>query len=134
VADIRAVGPGAWNAWKAQLLRDLYHEAEALMMGAGTGRGARAAAAREALTERLAMWPDEERTEAQAHHHDSYWLAFDEAQLDQHALLRREAKQSPQSFAYGARVDDLRGVIEIAVCTPDHRGLFSQLAGAIAAC
>ena len=36
VADIRAVGPGAWNAWKAQLLRDLYYEAESLMTGAAT--------------------------------------------------------------------------------------------------
>ena len=27
-ADIRAVGPGVWNSWKAQLLRALYYEAE----------------------------------------------------------------------------------------------------------
>ena len=59
VADIRAVGPGAWSSWKAQLLRDLYHEAEFEMSGAAApGRRARAAIAREALSQRLADWPD----------------------------------------------------------------------------
>ena len=33
VADIRAVGPGVWNGWKGQLLRQLYYEAEAQMLG-----------------------------------------------------------------------------------------------------
>ncbi|MFV4709639.1 hypothetical protein ACNJU5_21165, partial [Mycobacterium tuberculosis] len=36
VADIRAVGPGVWNGWKGQLLRDLYGSTEALFRG---GRG-----------------------------------------------------------------------------------------------
>ncbi len=31
VADIRAVGPGVWNGWKGQLLRELYYEAEGVM-------------------------------------------------------------------------------------------------------
>ena len=32
-ADIRAVGPGVWNAWKAQLLRTLYYETEPVLTG-----------------------------------------------------------------------------------------------------
>ncbi len=48
VADIRAVGPGVWNGWKAQLLRALYHEAEAMMSGTATpARDARVARAKE---------------------------------------------------------------------------------------
>ena len=43
VADIRAVGPGTWNGWKGQLLRELYHETEPLLTGGHTAisRGAR---------------------------------------------------------------------------------------------
>ena len=32
-ADIRAVGPGVWNCWKAQLLRTLYYETEPVLTG-----------------------------------------------------------------------------------------------------
>ena len=32
-ADIRAVGPGVWNTWKAQLLRTLYYETEPVLTG-----------------------------------------------------------------------------------------------------
>ncbi|WP_298745967.1 [protein-PII] uridylyltransferase [uncultured Brevundimonas sp.] len=33
VADIRAVGPGVWNGWKGQLIRDLYQRTEAAFRG-----------------------------------------------------------------------------------------------------
>src|SRR5262249_38795613 len=32
-ADIRGVGPGVWNGWKAQLLRTLYYETEPVLTG-----------------------------------------------------------------------------------------------------
>src|ERR1700704_1902088 len=32
-ADIRAVGPGVWNGWKAQLLRTLYYETQPVLTG-----------------------------------------------------------------------------------------------------
>ena len=38
VADIRAVGPGVWNSWKGQLMRDLYGRTEALFHGEDIGR------------------------------------------------------------------------------------------------
>ena len=41
VADIRAVGPGVWNGWKGQLLRELYHAAEQRDGGRRPGTGAR---------------------------------------------------------------------------------------------
>ena len=33
VADIRAVGPGVWNAWKGGLIRALYHRTEGVFRG-----------------------------------------------------------------------------------------------------
>jgi [protein-PII] uridylyltransferase len=33
VADIRAVGPGVWNGWKGNLIRDLYQRTEAVFRG-----------------------------------------------------------------------------------------------------
>ena len=32
-ADIKAVGPGVWNGWKAQLMRTLYYETEPVLTG-----------------------------------------------------------------------------------------------------
>src|SRR5436309_954119 len=32
-ADIKAVGPGVWNGWKAQLIRTLYYESEPVLTG-----------------------------------------------------------------------------------------------------
>ena len=60
VADIRAVGPGVWNGWKGQLLRELYYEAESVMSGgdARPARAARIGLAKDALAERLADLPE----------------------------------------------------------------------------
>ncbi len=49
VADIRAVGPGVWNAWKGQLMRDLFAATESAFRG---GRADAVASVRESLSER----------------------------------------------------------------------------------
>ena len=59
VADIRAVGPGVWNGWKGQLLRELYYEAEGVMSGgdAVPARSARVEHAKAALEPRISDLP-----------------------------------------------------------------------------
>ena len=61
VVDIRAVGPGVWNGWKGQLLRELYYSAEDYLTGGQLSEGAarRAESAREDLREALEDWTDE---------------------------------------------------------------------------
>jgi [protein-PII] uridylyltransferase len=135
VADIRAVGPGVWNGWKGQLLRELYYEAEAVMTGgdAAPVRAARIEAAKSALGQRIADLPEEDRRRALARQHDSYWLAFDEAAHERHARLMADADAAGETVALTAESSKFRAVTEIVVYTPDRPGLFSMLAGAISA-
>src|SRR3546814_11110826 len=54
VVDIRAVGPGVWNEWKRQLLREIFEAAEEMLrLGhKQKGRQHRVAAIQEQLAER----------------------------------------------------------------------------------
>jgi [protein-PII] uridylyltransferase len=134
VADIRAVGPGVWNGWKGQLLRELYYEAEAVMSG-GDGAPARAArisAAKEALAKRLSDLSVAARERALSRHYDGYWLAFDGATHERHARLMSAADAKGELLAMAAQSSAFRAVTEVVIYTPDHPGLFSRLAGAIA--
>jgi [protein-PII] uridylyltransferase len=135
VADIRAVGPGVWNGWKGQLLRELYYETEALMTGgdAAPARTARIAQAKAGLAARIADLPDAERERAMARHYDSYWLTFDDAAHERHARLMARADAGGDLMALTAESNDFRAVTEIVIYTPDHPGLFSKLSGAISA-
>ena len=58
-ADIRAVGPGVWNGWKAQLLRTLYYETEPVLTGgfSEVNRAQRVAMAQAELRAELKDWP-----------------------------------------------------------------------------
>jgi [protein-PII] uridylyltransferase len=132
--DIRAVGPGTWNGWKGQLLRELYHEADALMSGApAPARGERVAEAKNRLLASLADWSDAERRRTVAHFGENYWLAFDTSELERNARLRAPLENTEEIFALNCRVSDIRSVCEVAICTRDSAGLFFKLAGAIAA-
>jgi [protein-PII] uridylyltransferase len=133
VADIRAVGPGVWNGWKGQLLRELYYEAEALMTGgdAAPARAARIEEAKAALAGRIGDLPQQARERALTRHYDSYWLAFDADAHARHARLMTRADASGDLTALAAESNDFRAVTEIVIYTPDHPGLFSRLAGAI---
>ena len=135
VADIRAVGPGVWNGWKGQLLRELYYEAEAMMSG-GDGipaRAARVQQAKTALAARIGDLPKVEQERLLTRHYDHYWLGFDDAAHERHARLMASADAQGELFALDAVNNDFQSVTEIVLYTPDHPGLFSQLAGAVSA-
>ncbi|HVZ69710.1 MAG TPA: [protein-PII] uridylyltransferase [Rhizomicrobium sp.] len=133
VADIRAVGPGVWNGWKGQLLRELYYEAESVMQGgdATPARASRVAEARAALEKRIADFSPQARERALSRHYDSYWLAFNAEEHERHARLMAAADAKNDLLALSAESNAFRAITDIAIYTPDHPGLFSQLAGAI---
>ncbi|MFQ6017733.1 MAG: [protein-PII] uridylyltransferase [Kiloniellaceae bacterium] len=134
VADIRAVGPTVWNAWKAALLRDLYWRAEELVSGAvaAEDRAARIEAAKAALRAALADWPADEIEAHLKRGYDPYWLSVDGATHLRHARLVREAERARRPLTIDTRIDRYREATEITIYTADHAGLFSRIAGAMA--
>jgi [protein-PII] uridylyltransferase len=134
VADIRAVGPGVWNGWKGQLLRELYYAAENMMTGGDQvpSRSSRVAAAKEALEALLADLTPEQRERALTRQYDNYWLAFEVDELERHARVITKADAENQLLTLDAVTNDFRAITEILLYTPDNAGLFSQFAGAIA--
>lgn len=134
VADIRAVGPGVWNGWKGQLLRELYYEAEGRMTGgdAAPARSARIADAKDRLASQIADFTQSERERALVRHYDPYWLAFDDASLARHARVMRDADAQHELLTVSAESNVFRAVTDVVIYTPDHPGLFYKLAGGIA--
>jgi len=134
VADIRAVGPGVFNGWKGQLLRELYYEAEALMSGSDTtpGRAARIQDAKAHLGDRIADLAPPVREHLLSRQYDGYWLAFDDAAHERQARLMARADGRGELLALLMQSDETRAATEVTIYTPDHPGLFSKLAGAIA--
>ena len=133
VADIRAVGPGRWNNWKATLLRELYYRAEEVMSGGhGEGRGHLVAGAVERLREALADWPEAEVDAHVARGHPAYWLSYDDETLERHARFIRESEADGRPLSIDRRVHGERAVTEVAIYAADHPGLFGRIAGALA--
>ena len=134
-ADIRAVGPGVWNGWKAQLLRTLYYETEPVLTGgfSEVNRGQRVAMSQAELRAELKDWPTERIDAYFARHYPAYWLKVDLPHRIEHARFVRAAEDSGKALATTFAFDAARGVTEITVLAPDHPWLLSIIAGACAA-
>jgi [protein-PII] uridylyltransferase len=132
-ADIRAVGPGVWNNWKAGLLRDLYYRAMERLSGGGSAeeRDVRVGRIKADLAARLKGWPPEEVEAHLERGRAAYWLGNDMETLVRHAEIVREAESRGLALHIDTRPAPERDVTEITVYTADHPGLFSQIAGAM---
>ena len=135
VADIRAVGPGVWNGWKGQLMRELYAATETIFRGgrtsdaAGIARRRQEAIAYDARTALVAADPEAKGWATSME--DAYFVAFSgEEQLAHLALARRAAAGG--GAAAVARIRSDRNAAEVTVSAPDRRGLFADLALALA--
>ncbi len=136
VADIRAVGPGVWNGWKGQLMRELYAGADAVFRGGRDVDPATSFRRRqedEASAARALLTAADPEAEAFAHEmDDAYFTSFSHrAQLAHASLARRAAKEG--GSAANARPTADRNALEITVATDDRPGLFADLAEALAA-
>ena len=134
-ADIRAVGPGVWNGWKAQLLRTLYYETEPVLTGgfSEVNRAQRVAKAQAELKAELKDWPAERIDAYIARHYPAYWLKVDLPHRIEHARFMHKAEAAGKPTATTFTLDAARGVTEVTIIAPDHPWLLSTLAGACAA-
>ena len=132
VVDIRAVGPGVWNGWKGQLLRELYEGAEeVLRLGhKQKGRIERVAAKQAALAADL-EWPQAEFDAYAARMTEAYWVAEPADVLLKNAVQVERADFEKLPLSIGAQVDMASGTTLVSVYAADHPGLFYRVAGAI---
>ncbi len=130
LVDIRAVGPGVWNGWKRQLLRELYEAAEEVLRLGHKQRGrAERIAAKQALLRETLGW-DETRLAAHVRRlPEAYWIAEPDEVIAHNARFMAEATGA--DLAIDAQVHPERGATLVTVVAADHPGLFYRIAGAI---
>jgi [protein-PII] uridylyltransferase len=133
-ADIRAVGPGVWNGWKAQLIRTLYYETEPALTGgfSEVNRAQRVAEAQAELRQALSEWSPAELDAYIARHYPAYWLKVDLPHKIKNARFLQASENEGKRLATTIAFDAAEGVTEITVFAPDHPWLLSIIAGACA--
>ncbi|RID90611.1 [protein-PII] uridylyltransferase [Gemmobacter lutimaris] len=132
VCDIRGVGPGTWNNWKAMLLRRLHSEtAEALENGLeNVNRERRENEAKRQLREVLADWDAKDLRAELARHYAPYWQGLlTETQAVFARLLRG---LDDAEIRIDLHPDPARDATRACFALADHPGIFSRLAGALA--
>lgn len=144
-ADMKAVGPNFWNNWRGLLLGELYMRAQQLLehnLVVDEDRGARVARVKERVRASISIAGMEPGVdEFLASLPDSYFLTTPEESMPGHAVLaarfRRRAAEGPMRERAAVEIM-LRhfpewDFSELVVCTADRPGLFSTLAGVLAA-
>jgi len=133
-ADIRGVGPGVWNGWKAQLLRTLYYETEPVLTGgfSEVNRARRIAAAQAEFRAAILDWPEAEVTAYIGRHYPAYWLKVELPRKIRQARFIRASEQAGHKLAINVGFDEARGVTELTILATDHPWLLSIIAGACA--
>jgi len=109
-ADIRSVGPGVWNGWKAQLIRTLYYETEPVLTGgfSEVNRAQRVARAQAEFRAELSDWPTAALDAYIERHYPAYWLKVDLPHKLEHARfgiarIRTRRRRSTPRRAYQRR-------------------------------
>lgn len=140
IADIRAVGPHAWNAWKATLLGRLYSRIADVLEG-----GLQAQEDDERVEQNKIFVQEALQAEGMApadiaHFiklgRPGYWLGFDGDSQLRHARLVSRYRAEGRDDAILLDIAPLpeRGITELTVLCKDQPGLFSRITGALALC
>ena len=132
VCDIRGVGPGTWNNWKAALLRALYRQTRrALQDGMeALNRENRGTEAKKLLRKRLKDWDKAEIRRETQRHYPAYWQGLHVTAHEVFARLLRDIDET--EIRIDLHPDEDRDATRICFALADHPGIFSRLAGALA--
>ncbi|RZK84597.1 MAG: ACT domain-containing protein, partial [Methylobacterium sp.] len=135
VADISAVGPGVWTAWKGTLVRTLYDETEVFLSGGHSeiARTDRVRLVQMSLREQLPGWASEEFDAYAARHGQAYWLKVDSPRQIKNAVFLRDVLSEGRTSATDVALDPVWGVTEVTIYSPDHPRLLAIVTGACAA-
>src|ERR1700759_2188479 len=116
-ADIRGVGPGVWNGWKAQLLRTLYYETEPVLTGgfSEVDRARRLAIAQGEFREVFTEWPEQELNSYVARHYPAYWLKVELPRKIRHARFLKANEAAGNKLAINVGFDEARSVTELTI-------------------
>ncbi|MDC7683002.1 [protein-PII] uridylyltransferase [Asticcacaulis sp. BYS171W] len=132
VADIRAVGPGVWNGWKGQLMRELLAATESAFRGGRGSEGDAVTQVREdlharaeALREQLGGSNRDMRAWL-ATMEESYLFSFSPDEIRQHAQQAWSTFDSEPSAR--AHIDQARNAATFCISGSDRPGLFADLA------
>ncbi len=132
VCDIRGVGPGTWNNWKASLLRALYRQTRRVLedgMEALT-REQRGTDAKRNLREALSDWDARDLKAETARHYAPYWQGL---HVTAHVVFARLLRDlGADEIAIDLAIDTDRDATRACFALADHPGIFSRLAGALA--
>ncbi len=131
--DIKAVGPGVWNHWKSSLLHKLYRRALAHINGQAPQEMAYIEYEKEKFLDQMKQQGQSEDI-AQSilqQFPDNWHLNFQQAQKHKHIKWLTKAEQ--QGFAIEFDISDVEKINQVTIIAPARMGIFSQLAGALAA-
>ncbi|MEM1362560.1 MAG: [protein-PII] uridylyltransferase [Pseudomonadota bacterium] len=130
--DIIGVGPGVWNNWKAQLMRNLYRQTStALATGLEEiNRESRESEAKAALRDALSDWSKTDLRKETQRHYGPYWQGLHtDAQVVIARMLRDIEKNS---IGIELEPDPDRDATRVCFAMDDHPGIFARLAGSLA--
>ena len=136
VCDIRGVGPGTWNNWKAVLIRGLYRQTKfALENGMeALNREERGTEARKNLRTALAGldgsdWDEKALRAEVARHYPPYWQGLHVTAHVDFAIMLRGI--GTDEVRINLTPDEDRDATRICFAMADHPGIFSRMCGAL---
>ncbi len=135
-ADIRAVGPDAWTEWKGHLLREFFFKVLHVLEKGEEGTKVAALRAKRRIKE-IQNWIHRTGLPGEAYLRllDSlpyrYLLQTPPAQIKKHLKLLYRQQEAP--VVCDIEEDSVKGISEAVIVTRDRHGLFSFIAGVMAA-